>query len=210
MSEQTKVKAKGTPKTEAIIGAASNKLVTATKQLNDAVTTALKLVETADEQALKIADNEEKLHNLQTEYSNKRTQQNIELELAYKADQRAFVNKYLGENGLTACETSEYFELQESIKEWQQKFDEKVSAEVGKAKGMAENAAKSAQLLAEAQYQAKEAQNLAKIQNLEAQLKFANEQTTHWQNQLNEERKASVDRAKAGAVGNINVTSPSR
>lgn len=209
MSE-TKQKAKGTAKTEAIIGAASNKIVTATKSLNDAVATALKLVETMDDNALKIADQEEKLANLNTEYNNKKTQQTIDLELAYKSDKKAFVDQYLVDNGLVYVEKAKYDFLEQSVTEWEEKFDEKVSAEVGKAKGMAQREAENAQKLAEATYQAKEAQNLAKIQNLEAQLKFANEQTQHWQNQLNEERKASVERAKASAVGSITVAGQGR
>lgn len=209
MSE-VKQKAKGTPKTEVIIGAASNKIVTATKSLNDAVATALKLVDTLDDNALKIADQEEKLSNLNTEYSNKKTQQTIDLELAYKADKKRFVDEYLTENGLVYVERAKYDSLEQSVAEWEEKFAEKVNAEVGKAKGMAQREAESAQKLAEANYQAKEAQNLAKIQNLEAQLKFANEQTAHWQTQLNEERKASVERAKASAVGSITVAGQGR
>lgn len=205
-----KQKAKGTAKTEAIIGAASNKIVTATKSLNDAVSTALKLVETLDDNALKIADQEEKLSNLNTEYSNKKTQQTIDLELAYKADKKRFVDEYLTDNGLVYVEKAKYDALAESVTEWEEKFNDKVNAEVGKATGMARREAENAQKLAEANYQAKEAQNLAKIQNLEAQLQFANQQTTHWQNQLNEERKASVERAKASAVGSITVAGQGR
>lgn len=209
MSE-VKQKAKGTAKTEAIIGAASNKIVTATKSLNDAVSTALKLVDTLDENALKIADQEEKLANLNTEYSNKKTQQTIDLELAFKADKKRFVDEYLVENGLVYVEKAKYDSLEQAVVEWEEKFQEKVHAEVGKAKGMAERDAQNAQKLAEANYLAKEAQNLAKIQNLESQLGFANQQTAHWQNQLNEERKASVERAKASAVGSITVAGQGR
>lgn len=208
MSEQqTKGnKAKGTTKTEAIIGAASNKFVTAKNALQDAVAQALKLTESMDENALKIADQEDRLTGLQTEYSNKRTQMEIDLDLAFKADRKRFAEQYLVENGMIAVNKAAYEEQGFKLVEWEEKFDEKVSTEVGKAKGMAEARANDAAKLAEAQYQAKEAQNLAKIQNLEAQLSFATQQAKQWENQLNEERKASVERAKAGAVGSINVT----
>jgi len=207
---EVKQKAKGTAKTEAIIGAASNKIVNATKSLNDAVATAVKLVETLDDNALKIADQEEKLANLNNEYNNKKTQQTIDLELAYKADKKRFVDEYLTDNDLVYVEKAKYDSLEQSVAEWEQKFNEKVDAEVGKASGIAKREAENAQKLAEANYQAKEAQNLAKIQNLEAQLKFANEQTAHWQTQLNEERRASVERAKASAVGSITVAGQGR
>jgi hypothetical protein len=205
MSE-VKQKAKGTAKTEAIIGAASNKIVTATKSLNDAVATALKLTETLDENALKIADQEEKLANLQTEYQNKRTQQHIDLDLAYKADQKQFADQYLGANGLVAVEKDEYVALQQEVEDLKQNFAEKVKAEIGKAEGIANSKAKAAEELAQAKYEAKEAGNLAEIKNLQAQLNFANQQIQVWKTQLDEERKAGVERAKAGAVGTISVT----
>lgn len=201
----TKVKAKGTTKTEAIIGAASNKLVSATKNLSDAVAQALKLVETADEQALKIADNEEKLSNLQTDYANKKTQMEIDLGLEFKAGQAGFANRYLQDNGLVAVSRTENEKLKQDYQALQTEFDTKVNAEIGKAKGMAESQAKSNAALLDAQYQAKEAGNLAQIRNLESQLASVKEWNQTLQGQLNAERTASVDRAKASSVGSINV-----
>ena len=205
MSE-VKQKAKGTPKTEAIIGAASNKIVTATKSLNDAVAAALKLTQTLDENALKIADQEEKLQNLQTEYANKRTQQHIDLDLAYKADQKQFAEQYLAANTLVAVEKDEYVSLQQELEELKQNFNDKVRTEVGKAEGIANSRAKAAEELAQARYEAKEAGNLAEIKNLQAQLNFANQQISVWKTQLDEERKAGVERAKASAIGTVSVT----
>lgn len=210
MSDQTKVKAKGTPKTEAIIGAASNKFVVARKGLQDAVAEALKLTETMDEQALKIADNEEKLQNLQTEYSNKKTQQEIELGLAFRAGAKEFADKYLRDNHMIAVSIEEYDETRSQLTEFKEKFDERLNAEVGKAKGMAESQAKNAAEVARLTYEAKEAQNIAEIKNLQSQLNSVKEWNQTLQNQLNAERSASVDRAKAASVGAINVAAPSR
>lgn len=212
MSDQAgqKQKAKGTKVTESIIGAASNKMVSATKALNDAVAQAVKLSSTMDENALKIADQEEKLTNLQTEYSNKRAQGKIDLDLAFKADQKTFVDKYLSENGLCSVPTDEYSELKLVNGEWETKFEEKVREETSRAYANAKRDSENEKKLLDAQYQAKEAQNLAEIKNLQSQLSFASQQAKQWETQLNAERQASVERAKAGAVGNINVTSPGR
>lgn len=208
MSDQaqqpTKVKAKGTKITESIIGAASNKMVSATKALNDAVNNALKLTATMDEQALKIADNEEKLQNLQIEYANKRTQQRIDLDLAFKADQKEFVQKYLDANELVCVNEKEYNSVISQAREWQEKFDEKVHVEVGKARGAAQRDAENEKKLLEANYQAKEAQNLARIQNLESQLAFATKQAETWEKQLNAERQASIERSKSQSA-TVNV-----
>jgi len=203
-AQQAKQKAKGTKVTELIIGAASNKMVSATKALNDAVASAVKLTETLDENALKIADQEEKLQNLQQEFNNKKTQNKIDLDLAYKADQKEFADKYLTTNSLVAVDRKEYEELQQEIAEWEEKFQEKVNAEVGKANGIAASRIEQEKKLVEAQYQAKEAQNLAKIQNLEAQLAFVTQQAKTWESQLNSEREASIERSKnQSAVVNV-------
>jgi hypothetical protein len=210
MSEQnqTKQKPKGTPVTEKIIGAASNKMVSATKNLKDAAETALKLVETMDENTLKIVDQEEKLNNLQQDFTNKRTQQKIELELAVKADRKAVVDAYVQENSLVYVAKTDYEKLQVELQSLKTEFETKLKAEMGKAQGIADSKAESAKKLAEAEYTAKEAQNLAKIQNLEAQLLFATQQSKQWETQLNEERKASVERAKASSISTLNVGAP--
>jgi hypothetical protein len=201
---QAKVKAKGTPKTESIIGAASNKMVTATKALTDAVAQAVKLTDTVNENALKIADQEDKLQGLNTEFQNRRTQHKIDLDLAYKADQAGFAQKYLTENKLTAVPATEYDQLKNSVTEWEQKFEEKVEAEVGKARGIAQSKAESDRRVTEAEYKAKEAQNLATIDSLKQQLQFANEQVASWKGQLDAERNASIERSKSNsAVVNV-------
>ena len=73
---------------------------------------------------------------------------------------------------------------------------------------MLENQYQSAQKLAEAEAKAKEAQNVAQITNLEAQLKFANQQTEQWREALTAERNAGIERAKASAVGSISIGQP--
>lgn len=202
-------KAKGTKVTEGIIGAASSKIVMATKSLNDAVTTALKLTETFDENALKIADQEEKLENLSNEYSNKRTQNKIDLDLAYKADKVGFANQYLTENSLVAVGKSEFIALNNKLEEWEKTFDSKVNAEIGKAKGMADSKLVSEKALLDAQFQAKEAQNIAKINNLEFQLQSAVKQSDSWEKQLNAERQASVEKSKYNSA-TVNVQGPGK
>lgn len=205
--EQQKQKAKGTKVTEAIIGAASNKITVATKALSDAVAKALEITKTLDENALKIADQEEKLNNLQTVYSNKNAQQKIDLELAYKANEKKFAEDYLKSHGMIAVNEADYDEVNNSLQEWEQKFSEKLRAEVSKAEAIANSKAEAARQLLEAQYQAKEAQNLAKIQNLESQLAFANKQAQSWENQLNAERQASIERSKSQSA-TVHVATP--
>ncbi len=209
MSEQTKQKPKGTSKTETIIGAAANKYTAVTKGLKDAVAEALKMTDLMDGYALQIADQEEKLANLKQEFENRRTQNKIDLDLAYKADQATLAEAYLNNNGLVAVKRDEYSDLQQEVADLKQNFADKVRSEVGREKAIAESRLDNEKKLFEAQYQAKEAQNLAKIQNLESQLAFANKASENWEKQLNAERQASIERSKNQSA-TVNVASPSK
>ena len=176
-------------KTEAIVGTAAAKLTAATTNLKSAVETATKLVEIVETQTLQIAVQEEKLANLTTEYTNKKNQQDIELRQAFQAEQKACADTYLNDNNLVAVDKTKYQELETSLTTLKSEFDAKLASEVGKAKGIATTEAANAAKLAEAEYKAKEAGNIAKIENLQAQLIAANNTADQWKTQLDEERK---------------------
>ena len=59
--------------------------------------------------------------------------------------------------------------------------------------------------IAEANYKAKEAENIAMISSLNMQLAESRKQTEMWKTSLDSERQASVERSKNSAIGNINV-----
>jgi F0F1-type ATP synthase gamma subunit len=54
------------------------------------------------------------------------------------------------------------------------------------------------------------AENAAKMGSLSTQNKFLEDQVVKLYDQLNSERQAGIERAKAGSVGSINVSGPQK
>lgn len=197
----------GTPKTETIIGTAATKLSSAVKSAKEALESVTGLEAVITENTLKVTDLENKIASLNTEYDQRNAKLAFDMDLQYKTNQKEFANQYLQEQGLIAVPVETFEKTKNELENLKKDFDSKVSAEVGKANAIKDSQMKSEKALMESEYKAKEATNLARIENLEAQLSFANEQVTMWQTALNEERKAGVERAKAASVGAVNISS---
>lgn len=193
-------KAKGTAKTEIVIGTAATKLAAAVKSIQEAAQIPAQLEQSLTDYNLKVTDLETKITNLDQEYQNKKAQHEIDLGLAYKAAQKQFTTDFLNNNGLIAVVVEEDKKVREELAalkaNFAQEVNNKVAAATSSIKGSYDNQVK----ISESEYKAKEAGNLAKIENLTAQLQFANEMANKWEKQLNDERDASVKRASAGAV----------
>lgn len=199
-------KPKGTQKTEAIIGTAASKLSVAVKSIQDAAQTAAKLEESLTDYNLKVTDLEAKIASLETVYSQKKAEQDFKLQLDYKTSQKQFAEEFLKGNNMIAVVVEEDTKLRTEYEALKREFDTRLGQEIGKAKGIADNDLKNKTALMESEYKAKEAGNIAKIENLTSQLTFANQQVTLWKEALDKEREAGVQRAQAGSVGSINVT----
>lgn len=198
-------KAKGTAKTEAIIGTAATKLAAAVKSITEAASTAVQLEGQLTDYNLKVSDLEGKIGSLETEYSQKKAEKEFQLGLDYKTDRQKFAEAFLKENNMVAIVVEEDTKLRTEFNALKSEFDQKVNAEIGKARGIMENQYKNQVALNEAEYKAKEAQNLATINQLKAQLEFSEKQAELWKTSLDEERKAGVERAKASAIGQLTV-----
>lgn len=199
----------GNNKTEQIIGTAAVKLKSAVENLASAVAQAVVLEQTLTEGTLKAADLEQKIINLQTEYEQRNAEMKFEQELRFKTNEASFANQYLNANGMMAVKVDHYNKLNDDYKTLQTEFSTRISAEVEKARAAAETEYRGKEALLNAQYEAKEAGNIAQIHNLNSQLESAHKTSEVWRTQLESEREASVKRAQAGAVGAINVTGPS-
>lgn len=199
--------AKGNRTTEIIIGSAAAKLETAVKAMNTAVVEVGKLEEKAQAHTLKVTDLEDKIGSLEQDLKNKTAQNKIELQQAYDADQKAFADKYLQSQGMTAIGTDELEELKADLEEATDKMSENVNKAVGAATSALKKEHDAADALAKMTFEKKEAENTAKITQLEAQVKFLTEQVGYWKKALEDERAAGVERAKASSIGTLNVGS---
>ena len=95
-------KTTGTPKTETIIGTAASKLSKAVSDAKSVLEQVTGLEAIVEENTLKVTDLQQRIENLSTEYSQKKAEQEFELDLSYKTDKKEFAEKYLQEENLVA------------------------------------------------------------------------------------------------------------
>jgi len=206
VKETTKTpKAKGNKTTEAIIGSAALKLGSAVKSLTDAFKAAEGLEQLVEEGTLKVTNLESNIAELQNKLKQDKANASFELELAYKTDEKAFADKYLVDNGLKAVAESEWNNLNSQLKNVQETFDKRVSEETHKAIGAITKDHKNEMTIKEMEYRNKEAENLAAINQLKDKVAFLEDQVESWKAALDAERQAGVERAKASAIGTLNV-----
>lgn len=208
MSEQITKKAapKGNKTTELIIGQAAQKLVQALKAQKEAADIVGGLEAKVEESTLKLVNLEEQIANKEQELKNAAAQNKISIQQAFDADKETFVKGYVMEKGLTVVAASEVQQLKNDLQAAKTDVEQQISKEVGKQLGIAKSQHESALKVAQLEYNAKEAANVAEITQLKSQVTFLQEQSNMWKTQLDSERQASVQRAQAGAIGAINVT----
>jgi len=207
MSEvQAKVPAKkGNKTTEIIIGSAASRMEAAVKALLQVAPEVEKLKTTLNSGTLEVVNLEDKIGALKQDLTNKVAQNKIELQQAYDADQKAFVDNYLQRNKLVAILETKMDELHDSLDEATTKMSENISKAVNAATSAMKKDHDNADALAKMTFEKKEAENTAKITQLESQVKFLTEQVGYWKKALEDERVAGVERAKAASIGTLNV-----
>lgn len=198
---------KVSPIAEASYAAATRKLASTVNEIQVVVNNLNNLSATSEDLSDAIASKEERIKSLDGEYAEKRRSHNVEFELKVKEDGLKVAENILASQSLVAVPKHELEGLRKDFTDLQTGFDDKVKAEVGKATGIVKSHFESTQKLLEAQFQTKEAENIASIKSLNVQVIDLKNQVEMWKAQLNDERKASVDRAKAGQIGTLNVGS---
>lgn len=196
---------KGNKTTEVIIGAASSRMEAAVKSLLAVAPEVEKLQKTISQSTLEVVNLEDTIGALKQDLVNKTSQNKIELEQAYNADQKSFADKYLNQNRLVAVAENDLTGLRNDLEEALNKRDEAVSKAVNAATSSMKKDHDAADALAKMTFEKKEAENAAKITQLEAQVKFLGEQVGYWKLALEAEQKAGIERAKAASIGTLNV-----
>lgn len=203
-TEQTPVK-KGTLKSEAIIGQGVKSTESAVKSLETAILKFAELPRQVENYSLQIAEKEDQLAQLNVELAERKRQNKLALEMDIKENQAGFIKTYLDSNGLIAITKEEHAILLADI----QALKQGQKAEIEKAVAIATNSLKSQYTaetkVKEAEFAKQQAEDKSQVSQMVKEIAFLNTQVSHWQKQLEEERKASVDRAKASAVGAIHV-----
>jgi len=201
----TTTKKSGTIKTESIIGTAAVRLEAATKSLADAYVQVEKLTKMVEDQTLKSTDLEVKISQLDTDYNNKKAQKELELDLSFRAKEEEYVDRYLAVNGMIKVSNASYLQLRKEYENLKQDYKNEIASETGKIRTEMTKDFDSKMSIKESEFKMKEAENNARISELQGRLDAALQSVDMWRSQLEAERNASVERAKASAIGTVSI-----
>lgn len=191
--------------TEVIVGQSAQHLTKAVAELNQAVSLVGGLESKSAELSLQVANKTAEIEGLDAEYTEKLRQKDVEFGLQFKENSTKVVTEFLSANGDVAISRHDLAALKnelETVKSNSQKEADKAVAIVSsKLKSEHESAMK----LAEAEHKSSSIESNSKNSSLAEKNTFLEAQVAKLYEQLDSERNASIERAKAGAVGAINV-----
>jgi predicted RNase H-like nuclease (RuvC/YqgF family) len=201
---------KASASTEIVLGQAAQQISKAVNELNAATETVNKLATQAEELTLQVANKEAQISELEVQYAEKARQAEVDFNLNVKANSQRVVNEILREGGMESISSDELKALRQEL------ADTKAGAEAETKKQVAiVSSTLKAQFdndlrFIQSENKAIAAENASKIGVLAEKNKFLEEQTTKLYLQLDAERNAGIERAKAGSIGNITVGDTSR
>jgi predicted RNase H-like nuclease (RuvC/YqgF family) len=201
---------KASASTEIVLGQAAQQISKAVNELNAATETVNKLATQAEELTLQVANKEAQISELEVQYAEKARQAEVDFNLNVKANSQRVVNEILREGGMESISSAELKALRQEL------ADTKAGAEAETKKQVAiVSSTLKAQFdndlrFIQSENKAIAAENASKIGVLAEKNKFLEEQVTKLYTQLDSERQAGIERAKAGSIGNITVGDTSR
>ena len=160
----------------------------------------------SEELSLQVANKETQIADLDVQYAEKARQKEVELELNFKANSERVVNDFLNANGKTAISKSDLAALQKELTDTKAHAENETKKAVAAATATLKTQYESDIKLMHSENKAVAAENASKIGTLTEKNQFLEAQVTKLYQQLDAERAASIERAKAGSVGSINVT----
>lgn len=197
---------KASANTEVVLGQAAAQIAKAVNELKAATATVSTLSDQSEQLTMLVANKEEAISALEVEYAEKRRQADVELDLSFRANQERVVTQWLTSNGYTSIATSELTTLRSDLDTARTNTEATVKKEVASIVATLKTQYENEIKLIHSENKAIAAENAAKIGTLATQNKFLEEQVTKLYLQLDAERAAGIERAKAGSVGSINVT----
>lgn len=201
---------KGTASTEIVLGQAAQQISKAVTELGLATATIGKLSAQAEELTLLVSNKEEAIAALEVEFKEKERQLNVDLDLSFKSNTERVVTEYLRSAGKVSISETELSGLRADLSDTKANADAQTKKEVATAVNAVKAQYENDIRLLHSENKAVAAENASKIGVLAEKNKFLEEQTVRLYNQLDQERQAGIERAKAGSVGAINIGDSTR
>src|ERR1700748_2372068 len=180
--------------TEVVLGAASSSLRKGITELKEAAEHLESLHLKSDDLQLQVVAKEGQIEELSIAFAEKLRAHEVEFGLKVKENSLKVVEDTLSLHHLVAVPKQELELLKQEVQEWGVKFEDKVNEKVKASSGAIAGTFDQKTKLLEAEYKAKEAQNLASIESLKSQVTSLEGQIAVWKTQLDAERDASVQR----------------
>lgn len=183
--------------TEPVIGQAAVELKKSAVAAQNAVALIDGLEERAEGLQITISSKEDRIKELDITYTEMKRQKDVELALDIKANKDKAVADVLTANGMVAVSQASLDKMKKDFSDLQDNFETKVDDTVKKVSGaMAGNYENKAKLM-DAEFKAKEAQNIASIESLTRQVTAMQAENTRLYKAIEDEREASIKRAQA-------------
>ncbi len=196
--------------TELVLGQAAQNITKAIAELKIATDSVSKLSSLGESLTLTVANKESAIESLDVEYEEKARRLSVELDLSFKANTEHVVNEFLRTTGYVSISVSELANLKKELNDVKTNADTVTKSQVAQVASTMKAQYENEIRFLQSENKAVAAENSAKIEVLADKNKFLEEQVSKLYLQLNAERDASIERAKAGAVGSINVGDTSR
>lgn len=152
-----------------------------------------------------IAEKEQALNQLDTKFQEESRRRQVELELDFKEREASKVDQILKAQGKQAVNAGEYTVLVDSFNSLKTEFSKRLEEEAGKIRGMESAKTASAIKQAQLELQVKEAANTAAITSLTEKNSLLAEQVKDYKGQLDAEREARVQEARARGTAMVTV-----
>jgi hypothetical protein len=191
--------------TEVVLGKAAQQIAKAVSELNAATESVNQLASKTEDLTLQVANKEEAIAALEVEYNERKRQSEVDLELTMRSSAEKLVNEHLTSNGYVSISANELNSLRSELEQTKSTTEAQIKKEVATVASTLKSQYENEIKLIQSENKAISAENAAKIGTLATQNKFLEDQVTKLYLQLDAERAAGIERAKAGSVGSINV-----
>jgi hypothetical protein len=201
---------KASTSTEIVLGQAAQQIAKGVSELKSASETISQLVKASEDLSLQVANKETQIADLDVQFAEKARQKEVELDLNFKASQDRVVTNYLTENGKVAISKTDLANLQKELADTKANAEAVTKKEVAIVSASLKSQYENEIKLIQSENNTKSVENASKIGTLTEQKNFLETQVAKLYQQLDAERAAGIERAKAGSVGSINVGSDNR
>jgi predicted RNase H-like nuclease (RuvC/YqgF family) len=195
---------------EIVFGQAAQQINKAVTELGNATSTINQLVSQVEELTLQISNKEAEIAELEVRYAEKARQAEVDFNLNIKANQERVVNEILRSNGMESISSAELKALRQELEATKANTDAEIKKQVAAATNAMKTTFENDLRFIQSENKAVAAENASKIGVLAEKNKFLEDQVTKLYLQLDAERAAGIERAKAGSIGNITVGDTNR